>query len=198
MGKDKYENEELIKYGLPEDVWFHVDNLSSAHVYLRQKEGEKLDDISPTLLHECGQLVKANSIEGSKLKSVYVVYTRWRNLKKTNAMEVGAIGYHDKSKQRRMLVEKDRATVNDLNRTKKEVFPELAVEQQERAAKWQNKLNAEKKAQKANEKAEQKKKLIEDELRSYKSLHAVEGSSNKSVVASVDQSAAEEWEDDFM
>lgn len=35
MGKDKYENEELIKYGWPEDVWFHVDDLSSAHVYLR-------------------------------------------------------------------------------------------------------------------------------------------------------------------
>lgn len=28
MGKDKYENEDLIKYGLPEDVWFHVDDLS--------------------------------------------------------------------------------------------------------------------------------------------------------------------------
>lgn len=31
MGKDKYENEDLIKYGLPEDCWFHVDDLSSAH-----------------------------------------------------------------------------------------------------------------------------------------------------------------------
>ena len=45
MGKDKYENEDLIKYGLPEDVWFHVDDLSSAHVYLRQKTGEKLVNI---------------------------------------------------------------------------------------------------------------------------------------------------------
>lgn len=35
MGRDKFENEDLIKYGFPEDVWFHVDNLSSAHVYLR-------------------------------------------------------------------------------------------------------------------------------------------------------------------
>lgn len=35
MGKDKHENEHLIKYGWPEDVWFHVDDLSSAHVYLR-------------------------------------------------------------------------------------------------------------------------------------------------------------------
>jgi predicted ribosome quality control (RQC) complex YloA/Tae2 family protein len=36
-GKDKYENEDLIKYGWEEDVWFHVDDLSSAHVYLRLK-----------------------------------------------------------------------------------------------------------------------------------------------------------------
>jgi len=56
--KDKYENEELIRFGLPEDVWFHVDDLSSAHVYLRQKPGEKLDDISPDLLLECASLVK--------------------------------------------------------------------------------------------------------------------------------------------
>ena len=35
MGKDKYENEGLIKHGWPEDVWFHVDSLSSAHVYAR-------------------------------------------------------------------------------------------------------------------------------------------------------------------
>jgi hypothetical protein len=175
-----------------------VDDLSSAHVYLRQKEGEKLDDISPTLLHECGQLVKANSIEGSKLKSVYVVYTRWRNLKKTSAMEVGAIGYHDKSKQRRMLVEKDKQTVNDLNRTKVEVFPDLYAEQQQRASDWRSKQKDEKRDRLAAEKAEFKKRLVEEELRSYKSLQAIQGESNKSVAASVDQSAAEEWEDDFM
>lgn len=58
--KDKYENEDLIRYGLPEDVWWHVDNLSSAHVYLRQKPGEKLDDIPPQLLLECAALVKVS------------------------------------------------------------------------------------------------------------------------------------------
>ncbi|KAF1789322.1 protein of unknown function DUF814 [Phytophthora cactorum] len=35
MGKDKFENEDLIRYGFMEDIWFHVDDLSSAHVYLR-------------------------------------------------------------------------------------------------------------------------------------------------------------------
>jgi hypothetical protein len=27
MGKDKVENEELIKYGDDDDVWFHVDKV---------------------------------------------------------------------------------------------------------------------------------------------------------------------------
>jgi predicted ribosome quality control (RQC) complex YloA/Tae2 family protein len=35
VGKDKFENEDLIKYGWPEDIWFHVDNISSPHVYVR-------------------------------------------------------------------------------------------------------------------------------------------------------------------
>ena len=89
MGKDKYENEYLIKYGHPEDVWFHVDDLSSAHVYLRMKPGMTLDDISEELLLDCSSLVKANSIQGCKKSSVYIVYTRWKNLKKTNDMVDG-------------------------------------------------------------------------------------------------------------
>ena len=41
----RFTDEELIKWGWPEDVWFHVDKVSSAHVYLRLKEGETLDDV---------------------------------------------------------------------------------------------------------------------------------------------------------
>ena len=32
LGKDKYENEVLIKCGFPNDIWFHVDKFSTAHV----------------------------------------------------------------------------------------------------------------------------------------------------------------------
>ncbi|XP_036169108.1 coiled-coil domain-containing protein 25 isoform X5 [Myotis myotis] len=65
MGKDKYENEDLIKYGWPEDIWFHVDKLSSAHVYLRLHKGENIEDIPKDVLMDCAQLVKANSIQGA-------------------------------------------------------------------------------------------------------------------------------------
>ncbi|THG99097.1 hypothetical protein EW026_g3188 [Hermanssonia centrifuga] len=63
MGKDKVENEDLIKYAWPQDIWFHVDKLSSAHVYLRMPEGMSWESIPEALLTDCAQLVKANSIE---------------------------------------------------------------------------------------------------------------------------------------
>lgn len=72
MGADKYENEDLIKYGWPEDIWFHVDDMSSAHVYLRLRKNQRLEDVSEKTIHDCAQLVKANSIEGCKLKEVTV------------------------------------------------------------------------------------------------------------------------------
>lgn len=45
MGEDKYENEKLIEYCWDEDVWFHVEGYSSAHVYLRLKEGQTIESI---------------------------------------------------------------------------------------------------------------------------------------------------------
>lgn len=68
---------------------FHVDDLSSAHVYLRLPVGRSIDDISADTLEDCAQLVKANSIQGNKAASVDVVYTPWANLRKTASMEVG-------------------------------------------------------------------------------------------------------------
>lgn len=74
MGKDKFENEDLIKYGWPEDVWFHVDKLSSAHVYVRLPNGTCFEDIPADIVQEACQMVKANSIEGVKLKDVEVCF----------------------------------------------------------------------------------------------------------------------------
>lgn len=60
-------DEDLIKYGLEEDVWFHADKLSSAHIYLRMKEGDSWESIDEGILMDCAQLTKANSIEGLKI-----------------------------------------------------------------------------------------------------------------------------------
>jgi predicted ribosome quality control (RQC) complex YloA/Tae2 family protein len=61
---DQMIDEDLIKYGLEEDVWFHADKLSSAHIYLRMNEGETWETIPEDVLTDCAQLTKANSIEG--------------------------------------------------------------------------------------------------------------------------------------
>jgi len=131
MGKDKVENEDLIKYGFPEDIWFHVDKHSSAHVYLRMpKEIQNLDEIPANVVEDCCQLVKANSIEGSKLNNVSVVYTFWSNLKKTSAMDVGQVGFQENKLIRKFTVEKKKNDIlNRLSRTKDERYPNLAGKQ---------------------------------------------------------------------
>ncbi|ELW71334.1 Coiled-coil domain-containing protein 25 [Tupaia chinensis] len=117
MGKDKYENEDLIKYGWPEDTWFHVDKLSSAHVYLRLHTGEKIEGI-PEVLMDCAHLVKANSIQGCKTNNVHVVYTPWSNLKKTADMDVGQIGFHRQKDVTIVTVEKKvNEILNPLEKT---------------------------------------------------------------------------------
>ncbi|KAH7337242.1 cytoplasmic protein [Rhizoctonia solani] len=119
MGKDKEENEDLIRYGWPQDVWFHVDKLSSAHVYLRLPENiESWEKIPQDLLVDCAQLVKANSIEGNKKDNLTIIYTPWDNLKKTGDMAVGQVAFQQNSRVIIHIHERVNAIVNRLNKTK--------------------------------------------------------------------------------
>jgi vacuolar-type H+-ATPase subunit I/STV1 len=198
MGKDKYENEDLIKYGLEEDVWFHVDDLSSAHVYLRMKPGMTLDDLSEDIKLECASLVKANSIAGCKLNSVYVVYTRWKNLKKTNQMVEGQVSYHRPENVRRMKVEKNNAIVNKINKTKEEKYPDLYQMQQDRLREIQQQKKAFMKAEEKRKKLEELQRKKEKEEKSYDRIFEKGGMiSNSELDATADNTAAEAYEDDF-
>uniref|UniRef100_A0ABI7ZLX6 Coiled-coil domain-containing protein 25 n=1 Tax=Felis catus TaxID=9685 RepID=A0ABI7ZLX6_FELCA len=166
MGKDKYENEDLIKYGWPEDIWFHVDKLSSAHVYLRLHKGEKIEDIPKEVLMDCAHLVKANSIQGCKMNNVNVVYTPWSNLKKTADMDVGQIGFHRQKDVKIVTVEKKvNEILNRLEKTRMERFPDLAAEKECRDREERNEKKAQIQEMKRREKEEMKKKREMDELR---------------------------------
>ncbi|KAF2645245.1 DUF814-domain-containing protein [Massarina eburnea CBS 473.64] len=139
VGKDKVENEELIAHGWDEDVWFHVDNLSSAHIYVRLPEGQDWETMDDELMKDCAQLTKANSIEGNKKDNVTIVYTPWSNLKKDGSMAVGQVGFKDNRKVKRTHVEKrENPIVNRLNKTKVEKFPDLREEKQARLKELRN------------------------------------------------------------
>ncbi|XP_056371668.1 coiled-coil domain-containing protein 25 [Oenanthe melanoleuca] len=179
MGKDKYENEDLIKYGWPEDVWFHVDKLSSAHVYLRLHKGQTMDDIPKEVLSDCAHLVKANSIQGCKLSSVTVVYTPWSNLRKTPDMDVGQIGFHRQKDVRTLTVERRPSEqLRRLERTRVERFPDLAAERECRDREERGRRRQQLQEQRRAEREEQRRRKELEELRSYSSLMKAENMSS--------------------
>ncbi|CAJ0931976.1 unnamed protein product, partial [Mesorhabditis belari] len=180
MGVDKFENEHLIKYGWPEDVWFHVDKLSSAHVYLRLPEGMTIDSIPELLVEDCVQLVKANSIEGNKLNNVDVVYTMWSNLHKTGDMAIGQIGFHSQRAVRKIRVEKRKnEIINRLNKTEKKEDIDYKAERDDRDAKERQHQRAAEKIKKEAETklAEQKEK--ERRIRNYEDVEVDDALCNK-------------------
>uniref|UniRef100_A0A9L0TMN6 Coiled-coil domain-containing protein 25 n=1 Tax=Equus caballus TaxID=9796 RepID=A0A9L0TMN6_HORSE len=159
--------------------WFHVDKLSSAHVYLRLHKGETIEDIPKEVLMDCAHLVKANSIQGCKMNNVNVVYTPWSNLKKTADMDVGQIGFHRQKDVKIVTVEKKvNEILNRLEKTKMERFPDLAAEKECRDREERNEKKAQIQEMKRREKEEMKKKREMDELRSYSSLMKVENMSS--------------------
>ncbi|XP_041019341.1 coiled-coil domain-containing protein 25 isoform X2 [Juglans microcarpa x Juglans regia] len=198
MGIDKYENEELIKYGFLEDIWFHVDKMSSAHVYLRLHKGQTIDDISEGLLEDCAQLVKANSIQGNKVNNVDVVYTPWSNLKKSASMDVGQVGFYNPKMVRTVRVEKRiNDIVNRLNRTKVERRPDLKAEREAVSAAERAERKQQLRDKKRREEMERLEKERQAELRSYKGLMVSENMTSNKQIATTSKSL-QEMEEDFM
>ncbi|XP_028781226.1 coiled-coil domain-containing protein 25 [Neltuma alba] len=198
MGLDKHENEELIKHGFPEDIWFHVDKMSSAHVYLRLHKGQTIDDISEGLLEDCAQLVKANSIQGNKVNNVDVVYTPWSNLKKTASMDVGQVSFHDSKMVRTTRVEKRiNEIVNRLNRTKVERKPDLKAEREAVDAAERAERKQQMREQKRRQELERLEREKQAETRSYKDLMVSENMTSNKQIASESKSL-HEIEEDFM
>ncbi|WVZ68817.1 hypothetical protein U9M48_017706 [Paspalum notatum var. saurae] len=198
MGADKNENEELIKYGLPEDVWFHVDKVSSAHVYLRLKKGETIDTISEGLLEDCAQLVKAHSIQGNKMNNVEVVYTPWSNLKKSPSMDVGQVGFHNPRMVRVLTVEKRvNEIINRLNKTRVERRADLKAEKDASNAAEKAERKMQLKEKKRKEELERQEKEKWAEIRSYKGLMVAERMTSNRQIASAGKSM-QEMEDEFV
>ncbi|CUM64515.1 uncharacterized protein PRCAT00002120001 [Priceomyces carsonii] len=137
MGKDKFENDPLIKHSHSKDLWFHVDNFSSAHLYLRLEDEERLakfDDLKldETLLSQVAQLTKANSIKGNKVNNVKIIYTPVENLHTDGSMDIGTVTFKSRKKVKKLHVDKkDSTVVNKITKTKKDVPTEVFLKETE-------------------------------------------------------------------
>ena len=162
VGKDKFENEDLIKFGWDNDVWFHVDNLSSAHVYVRLPSDQTWTSIPQPLIEDCAQLTKANSIDGNKKDNVTVIYTPWSNLKKDASMATGQVSFHnDKLVKKVHVATRSNVVVNRLNKTKVERSPDLRQEREEwlREGRKKERLEREEKKRKEREEAQRREEV---------------------------------------
>ncbi|CAK7209329.1 hypothetical protein SCUCBS95973_000402 [Sporothrix curviconia] len=198
VGKDKFENEDLIKFGWEEDVWVRQvrDKLSSAHIYLRLPEGDSWDDIPEDLVKDLAQLTKANSIEGNKKDNITIIYTPWSNLKKDGSMAVGQVSFKDQKKVKRVLVaQRENVIVNRLNKTKVEKHPDLRQEREDRQRELRKRVQA---SQQARKKEEARVAKERQEIK-YRKDHAYDDIfTEENMEETSNQNRDEGWEDDFM
>lgn len=205
MGTDKYENDKLIQHSFPNDIWFHVDEVSSAHVYLRldfdrlapSGEAYTIDNIPSGTLEDCVQLVKANSISGHKMPTVTVIYTYVSNLRKDiQHMDVGTVGFHnEKDVHRVQHVSTDKMIVKRVEKTRAErTVADLKKDREERERVLRVRHKEESKKRYEEKVAAEKARKEEEEIRSYSSVMKTEYmTSNTQQFES-----AEEFEDDFI
>jgi hypothetical protein len=113
----------------------------------------------------------------------------------------GEVGFHNEKLVRKIKVPmKNGPLVRKLEKSKKEVFPDLRKEKEDRDAEEERELAQERKMKKKTDaqiKKEMRKKAMEDEaLREYRDVFANEDA----ITTTKDMSkmTAEEFEDDFM
>jgi hypothetical protein len=113
-------------------------------------------------------------------------------------MVAGAVAYHRPDNVRRVLVEKNNTIVRQIEKTKKELFPDLCKEQQDRLNEIQRGKKQEYKRQAKEKQMRVMEAKREKEERSYDRIQGSEDTllANQ-VEATVDATAAEEYEDDF-
>ncbi|KAJ6036059.1 Coiled-coil domain-containing protein 25 [Penicillium herquei] len=188
VGKDKFENESLIEFGLESDV--------CAHVYVRLREGETWEQIPEKLLEDCAQLTKANSIEGNKKDNITIIYTPWANLQKDGSMATGQVSFHNPKLVKKVLVRaRENPIVNRLNKTRVEKFPDLRAEKEEFLKKKRNDERKIRDQQKEKDKLEKR----EREQLKWQKAHAYDDMfSEENMEASNNQNRDADFLDDFM
>ena len=80
IGKNKSENDDLVKTSAKTDIWFHVNGAPSSHVVLLNND--KLNTIPKQVIKRCACLCKSNSSSKSESKCE-IIYTEIANVMPT-------------------------------------------------------------------------------------------------------------------
>jgi predicted ribosome quality control (RQC) complex YloA/Tae2 family protein len=78
IGKNSFGNEEIIKLSNSDSLWFHFENISSAHIILENK-GDKIPKQYIRKIGKMLYLYKKNIPKYTK-----IIYTQIKNIKLTN------------------------------------------------------------------------------------------------------------------
>ncbi|ELR08669.1 hypothetical protein GMDG_03355 [Pseudogymnoascus destructans 20631-21] len=133
VGKDKVENEDLIAYGVEEEV---CSTSTISHPLISTSASPKPNHGNPYLKTSSLILLNSQKQTPSKARNkkdnVTIIYTPWSNLKKDGSMATGQVSFHDNKKVKKILVPtRINAIINRLNKTKVEKFPDFAAERDE-------------------------------------------------------------------
>ena len=130
-GKDRFENDLLIKYSYRElgYIWFHTDKYSSGHIYLKLLPSEKsLDDVPPEVVSDCLQLCKSESIHANKMPQCTIIHTPWHNLRKNKYMKPGEVSFKFTSACKKVeCFARDNKILNRLQKTRIELFDNIEI-----------------------------------------------------------------------
>ena len=149
-----------------------MDDLSSAHVYLRRPIGQSMDEVNPSVIAEMCQLVKNNSIEGCKTGKVDVIYTEFGNLKKTYGMDTGSVSFHDQKLVYKVKhVERDRDILKQIEKSRRESHPDLEKMRADRELEEKNRRRRDAKQKEQKEKEDKRLQLEAEELMSYRTFN---------------------------
>ena len=85
IGQNKNENWELIDAAEKTDIWFHIEDLASCHVVLKNLENVNLRDVPRQVIKRCAYLCKINSsILVKSMSKCNVIYTPISEVVKTD------------------------------------------------------------------------------------------------------------------
>jgi hypothetical protein len=131
-----------------------------------------------------------------------MIYMPAANLRKTQDMDTGAVGHWREDCVRKFVVKsRDPQTLKRLEKTRREVFPDLAAERAAFDSAARGEKQAGEQRRREEERLEKDERRRMEDLKSYKSLQGLgadEGGALTNAELGAKYSSAQEYEDDFM